>query len=443
MLDNSNELIKNYLLRVVAFKDSLLGNITNADLERIATDMGLSSADLQLLNATAENHLKRGDTYLNLQKWEDALNEYLQAHSLQPLNSQFTARLAHYYLEKYTKTKQKKDLYAAEQWAKQTLQISANHTESIQILQKVEQKKKAAKRKIIVWGIILAILITFTAFGVFIVADESGFFIPPAHQLDGTEYAVPIYYEPTPDDGIEITSLHSVIAHQETYSQGNVYHNFVLKIKNTRLETVRLRLGADYITEDGQTVGKAEYLWIIANTDYTKSIFTFRPADIYFTKNMSERFTLPNNKPVKIKEIRLYKNEIEQYAPQTVYPPSPEIEKKWSCVKNDSLDISFGLRAVELGAPYDEEKTVDWNIALEISNTGKYRINHLVIAFEFYDENGQLKSTSSDIDIINLAQKNMLEVGERMLWDYFERLGEPLDYKKPYQAFKVNVRSIR
>lgn len=78
----SDRIIETYVQRLLAWEAPL----TSETLTSLATDVGLSEADIEAVERQAQAHLARGRNYLSVDCLDDAIEELTQATTLSPLN---------------------------------------------------------------------------------------------------------------------------------------------------------------------------------------------------------------------------------------------------------------------------------------------------------------------------------------------------------------------
>ena len=133
-------ILQDYLTRLMTMQDQRQDWLEEADLKEAAQDLGLSEADLERLAATTDAHRTRGRSFTERGLWDEAVNEYQQAATLNPFDVDATHELARAYLGRWHVTGEEEDHAAAERYAHRTLQLDPEHSASYEVLQELKRR---------------------------------------------------------------------------------------------------------------------------------------------------------------------------------------------------------------------------------------------------------------------------------------------------------------
>ena len=137
---DDESILQDYLARLMTMQDQREDWLEEADLKMAAQDLGLSDADLERLAATTEAHRTRGRSFAERGLWDEAVEEYRQAATLNPFDAEATYELARAYLGRWHKTGDALDHDTAERYAHRTLQLDPEHAASYKVLKELKRR---------------------------------------------------------------------------------------------------------------------------------------------------------------------------------------------------------------------------------------------------------------------------------------------------------------
>ena len=139
IFDDEN-ILQDYLARLMTMQDQRQDWLEEADLKTAAQDLGLSDKDLERLAVTTEAHRTRGRSFTDRGLWDEAVEAYNQAATLNPFDADAVHELARAYLGRWRVTGDEADHKAAERYAHRTLQLDPEHSASYEILQELKRR---------------------------------------------------------------------------------------------------------------------------------------------------------------------------------------------------------------------------------------------------------------------------------------------------------------
>ena len=137
---DDESILQDYLARLMTMQDQRQDWLEEADLKMAAQDLGLSDDDLERLAATTEAHRTRGRSFADRGLWDEAVEEYRQAATLNPFDPSATHELAQAYLGRWHKTGNPLDHDTAERYAHRTLQLDPEHAASYEVLKELKRR---------------------------------------------------------------------------------------------------------------------------------------------------------------------------------------------------------------------------------------------------------------------------------------------------------------
>ena len=133
-----NDLLNNYIGRVMELTSQRNETITKEELHDIALDVGMSEADLAAADKAAESHFVRGKNYLRHKLWDDAIEQLNNALVLAPVRTDVVFSLASAYRGRWDARRKKADGLEAQRLAKRCIELEPHHNESFEMLAELE-----------------------------------------------------------------------------------------------------------------------------------------------------------------------------------------------------------------------------------------------------------------------------------------------------------------
>ena len=137
---DDESILQDYLARLMTMQDQRQDWLEEADLKTAAQDLGLSDDDLERLAATTDAHRTRGRSFAERGLWDEAVEEYRQAATLNPFDAAATHELTQAYLGRWHTTGDALDHAAAERYAHRTLQLDPEHAASYEIIKELKRR---------------------------------------------------------------------------------------------------------------------------------------------------------------------------------------------------------------------------------------------------------------------------------------------------------------
>lgn len=138
--------LEKYIKRIYEIKEQENKNITTDYLKEIASDMGMSEDDWEVINNTFVACLQRGQGFVKHNNYDDAILELKKAEEINPNHIEVLSSLMQAYLGRYELQKNINDASKAQNYAYQCLQVQPNHEVALSIISTLKLKLKSIKK---------------------------------------------------------------------------------------------------------------------------------------------------------------------------------------------------------------------------------------------------------------------------------------------------------
>ncbi len=145
MTSFSNSFIDNYIQRVTELSQSPQQIPSIAELEKLATDLGINPEEIVKAQEKSQAHLTRAQGYMRLKHWDEAIEELQEAITLSPSNEELLLNLANAHLERWRKHHHRDDAENVRLRVKECLFIEPNSEEALNLLAKLDKARQQRK----------------------------------------------------------------------------------------------------------------------------------------------------------------------------------------------------------------------------------------------------------------------------------------------------------
>ncbi len=145
MTSFSNSFIDNYIKRVTELNQNPQRIPSEAELEKLAEDLGINSAEIESAKKKSEAHFIRAQGYMRLKHWDDAIEELNEAIAFCPCNEELLLSLAHAHLERWTEKHRRDDAENVRLRVKDCLFLQPNSEEALNLLAKLDKARQQRK----------------------------------------------------------------------------------------------------------------------------------------------------------------------------------------------------------------------------------------------------------------------------------------------------------
>lgn len=142
-MDKNTDIIAAYLTQVSALQERGEDPLSTQELQRIALELGISTAEIERAELAAQDHQHRAEQFLQRQLFDDAIVQLQAAVVLRPMDEQLIMQLADAHFHRWQHSKQTDDHEAASRLARQVLVVDANHHRAYDLLGALQLERRA------------------------------------------------------------------------------------------------------------------------------------------------------------------------------------------------------------------------------------------------------------------------------------------------------------
>ncbi|MDX2306251.1 MAG: OmpA family protein [Microscillaceae bacterium] len=132
--------------------------LSTEELKKIALESGMSEEEWKEVQKAFQAYLQRGKSYLEHKNWKDALEEFEEAHKINPHHADLLCQLALTYQQRYEARKWMKNAHEAIRYAEDCLEVDPKHQQAPKIVTELKNALKDQKTALFFRGIRLGIL---------------------------------------------------------------------------------------------------------------------------------------------------------------------------------------------------------------------------------------------------------------------------------------------
>ena len=146
-----NQAIENYIQRVTELAQ--LGNkpLSNQELLKIASELGISDEEIAVAQKQSHAHFLRAQGYFNLNHWDEAITELEEALAFNPFHLPMLHLLVRSYLGRWKQRHNRQDEEQIKLRIKQCLEIQPDDQESLKLLSELDKLIHHYRYQI--WGV--------------------------------------------------------------------------------------------------------------------------------------------------------------------------------------------------------------------------------------------------------------------------------------------------
>ncbi|WP_338767720.1 hypothetical protein WAF17_06375 [Bernardetia sp. ABR2-2B] len=422
-MNNQEQRQREFVAKLLALQQKRQDKpLSKDEQQEIASQIGLSDADWQVVQDTYKAHLLRGQGFLKHQNYDDAIIELEQANVLDYNSIETTAILAKAHFDRFGEYSDEKDKQAAISYSKICLNQNPSHTPSLKMISDLKRKPKkrhtntVIKKKSPLERNLFIIIPSILVFGILFF-----FFFNSSQSHQNDEF--PILETPTsPISNIETEEVKEIAS---DYPIKNTENNVIdfnaneyeipveivdAKLKNLEWQTesalatkyndsYKVEIIGDFLVKNAEINALKIKLEIFDNTgELVKTSYeeVVRDSDMTLRKNDLIPFQVmkyEKTEAPKVAKIVLSSSVIDQEELSTVldYEVSPKIPVSWAQKQPKNTDIQLRERESNfsdgiIGSAYHR-------ITLEIENTGNTSISLLKFQFSWFDSSKKLLGT--------------------------------------------------
>ncbi|SFE81952.1 tetratricopeptide repeat protein [Thermoflexibacter ruber] len=446
MKESSNPLLEKYITRLLDLQQRSAEQLTQAEIQEIAKEIGLTEQDLAEATQTVKDAIQRSQTYQEAGRWKEAEKELQLAADLQPFDANIESLLASFYLEKWKKFHRSEDFQAMEIHIEKCLSLSPRHAIATQLLKDLDTEKRRKQRNRKIKIALAVVILPFLAVTTLFFLNEIGIFDPTPTGFEGRTYQIPVEFVPHAEaEGVNIAMNYCEIRHSEYTGSNSIDYTCLGKITSQKFEIQTLRLKAEFLNEKQQVVATDDYVWIVnANNAMNRyqDGFTIHPQD-RLSLSLGEGFGMiyfkDNQPPTEIKKMRLLVDVIQRYMPPASYPVYPTIPLSWISVPPDYLTFEAKERQNRSIEEQDDATTIHL-LNVEITHTGTAPCRELIVQLDWLDLEGKVIS-SKDIPLISLKHEPFMP-NERLIFSEVNYCRSPtFNFPQAFASYQLRIKS--
>lgn len=141
-----DETVRKYIDRALEVSQASRDNLTDADLAEIARDVGLSSQDLARVNVAVSDGLQRGQSFLQQQAWDLAIQELDHIAPLAPNDVAVQVALGTGYAERYLAQHDETDATTALERLNHVMTLAPGNRQAASLIARVTQTSNVRPR---------------------------------------------------------------------------------------------------------------------------------------------------------------------------------------------------------------------------------------------------------------------------------------------------------
>jgi hypothetical protein len=382
MADSEN-LLEQYIQQIL--KIQLEKNQTPlqvAELNQIAQNLGLTEADLRLIDQKFNDYLYRGQGFARYRNWDKAIEELNQAVILKPLHIEALYHLADACRWRFLEKGNIQDKNQALLYAERCLQSEAKHEGSLHLISQLSAIKPDTKsRELRYRRLIRALIVSILAviLGVFAWIMWQWMNQSPANSPNPIVYQINRFLNRSQAD-LPISILKSEQSAGLSLALENSFlrktgKNYLYQLRACVLSEVfeinRLQLRLELLDAKGK-VRYTEALDVLDEDD-----FEMRKGDAVPLTRLIQDAQITDD----IFQARLVVMEIDNNAPPTVY----EEARSLSQIKEKGVEIRERYQVI-----HPEPEVFRHEIVFEYQNLGKTPIKNLQIEVQWIDWQNRL-----------------------------------------------------
>lgn len=154
-----NQTIENYIQRVTELSQLGQKIPSNNELNNIASELGITEAEILSAKKQSEAHFIRAQGYCNLNHWHDAIEELQEAVAFNPLNLEMLHLLALAHFGRWHDQHQRQDEQQMKMRIKQCLEIQPDHEASLKLLAKLDKAIRQRQYQVMTIASLFSIVI--------------------------------------------------------------------------------------------------------------------------------------------------------------------------------------------------------------------------------------------------------------------------------------------
>ncbi len=437
MVRTADKQLELYIQRLYKIQEERKQQLDQKDLLSAAEAVGLTEFEMKEIEERSQNHLKRAESFVGVERWIEAEEEIKQALELNYLRVEFLFAAADFYLKKYKATRIPASLNSADNYARKCLDFIPDFKPAQDILATTSfllKKRRQTKRIKIALGFTIAPFLLLT---IWMLINEAFIQRWPTG-LEGEAYTVPIVLGEHPDiDGVGIQFSDGIIQHENISGSRSFNLNFHCVVSSNKFELTELGFQAIFLDKNGEQLADS-YYWF-----WTEGTMSLRPNENYYYRDDSKwAGNYFNISPDRIAKIEMRLQGFQKYSGAFGYPESKLQPVEWIAARDSRHGLEVRQRKNLVTVTNNTDRSTVQQLLLELKNTGEKDIRALSLAFEWYDNKGIL--IEQQIGTILKQDEPVFFPKQTLVYFLDKQFSEnPWGFPKPFDSLKIKVKSVQ
>jgi len=435
--------------------------LSEAELKKVAMEMGLDSSDWAFIQSEIKDHFTRGERFLKHRNWDDAIEELHEVIALNPYHKDALIQLARAYKGRWDDKGKRSDKERAEKYAKLCLELAPEYESAYQLISKLKTSRSHSEHRhfesysappdapsILSAENIKRLRPVFAFIGFGLVAVIAVFMFnvqevePEPHYMtdEETEEAIETMLEtvnnPPAEPQIEVEYLDGgyaetlpleILTSELSAYDASYSYKAAGRFKPKGMEVSALQIRITGIDENGHRVF----------TDNEKVVDRYDPiaraGDIIAFDYLEYR----EEKAPKLVKVEIKVLSVQHNPAPVSYEASPKLPLEWLSQQPSNMDIEVRERlSTYLSNSYSNGTFHE--MELEVENKGNRQIEGTELQIEWFDKND--KSVMIETILLRYADVP-LQGGETRV--YSRTWGVEKVSRDKLKGYKLSVLSIK
>lgn len=419
----SDAIVQRYVKRVSELSQTQHKTPSQADLEAIALEVGISPEVLQQARQVSQDHFHRGVEWVQQQRWAEAIAELNNSLELNPSSPETHYQLALAHRGKFEMTGEEGDRQTALKHVQQCLHLQPNFRSALDLQQSLTQAASSSASKSTPWGVVAGVLASglmgLAAVVTLILRPGSAptpnpvasapepTTTPTPSPTDASSNATTSATASEVDIPLELTdslttagiSVEPRLSRLSNYAESSFYEMQALLVNDSDQEWQKVSLTAEWLDAQGNVLMQKPL----------RALDTFqspmRPGDRHPFATITE--ISPG-----LQTIRLSLQTADTTPAASSYDPGTVVPVTWDTQQASHWQLEVRERQVSV-RPKSFEEGDHADAIFAITNTGSAAFQKLRLEIRFLDANGTVLGTD-DMQVVYGSDPPLL-VGETRL----------------------------
>lgn len=142
--------LKNYINRILELQDQSQsqGPLTEEELRNVAIDLGMDEGELAFIQQQFEDYKQRAKGFAKYSNWEDAIEEYKQALTLNPIDVECMEEISKGHFERWMRYEKEIDKEEAINFSRRLLEIDPDNEIPLKIISDIKAHENSKPKEL-------------------------------------------------------------------------------------------------------------------------------------------------------------------------------------------------------------------------------------------------------------------------------------------------------